>query len=100
MIVISPELFLGPNKLEYLSLAILSSLVKCNTAAYWAYSWVMKDMTRCENNPIEPCQLKRSSLLYKSVHFATNKFLGHWSELWLGKSRHDTQQSDTQHNDI
>jgi hypothetical protein len=33
-----PKLFLRPYKLEYLSLAILSSLVKCNTPAYWAYS--------------------------------------------------------------
>jgi hypothetical protein len=38
----------GPNKLECLPLASISSLVKCNTLAYWAHSKVMKKL-KCEN---------------------------------------------------
>jgi hypothetical protein len=39
-----------PNKLEYLSLASLSSLMLCNSLAYWADSKVMKKM-KCEYGP-------------------------------------------------
>ncbi len=39
------------NKLEYFSLASLSSLVLCNALVYWADLQVKKEMKCCEYGP-------------------------------------------------
>ncbi len=44
----SSKLMSKPNKLEFFSVASLSSLMKCNTLAYWAHSYVIKKMKYCE----------------------------------------------------
>ncbi len=45
----SSKLNNGSNKLDYLSLASLSSLVLCNTLAYYAHSYVTKKIKCCEH---------------------------------------------------
>jgi hypothetical protein len=40
----SSQLTNGPDKLECLRLPSLSNLLYCNAIAYWAHSYVMKEM--------------------------------------------------------
>ncbi len=42
------NLQMGPNKLECLSLASLSSQVECNSLVYWVHSSVTKKMSCCD----------------------------------------------------
>jgi hypothetical protein len=57
------ELMNGSSKLECLSAANLSSVVQCNTLAYWGHSEVTKKIKFCEYS-LRPPMFQNNSIRY------------------------------------